>query len=94
MKPRAFVIAGACLVIAVLAGCGGADTSSCGIPVPNCVITNGPAEEGFSACTDVAKSPSCQGGTWTCPAGTVPMEQCACHIRVDVAEYCCDAGQT
>ena len=82
-----------CLVIAILAGCGGAVTSSCGIPVPNCVITNGPAEGGFTPCTDVAKPPVCQGGVWTCPTGTVPMEQCACHMRADAAEYCYrDAG--
>ena len=80
------------LVIAVLTGCGGADTSSCGIPVPNCVVTNGVAGGGLASCSDVAKSPSCQGGAWTCPAGTVPMEQCACHIRADAAEYCGDAS--
>ena len=81
------------LVIAVLAGCGGSVSSSCGIPVPNCVVSDGPAQGGFASCSDVAKSPSCLGGVWTCPTGTVPMEQCACHIRADAAEYCNgDAG--
>ena len=91
MKSRLLGCAG--LVIAALAGCGGAVTSSCGTPVPNCVITSGVAGNGMASCSDVAEPPVCQAGVWSCPTGTVPMEQCACHVRADAAEYCNgDAG--
>jgi hypothetical protein len=86
---RSFAIRGVCLAMMMLVGCSdGGGASSCGIPLPNCIITHGPADGGFTPCSDVAKSPSCEGGAWKCPAGTVPMEQCACHYRADAAEYC------
>jgi len=85
---RRYAILGVCLAF-TLFGCsdnGGA--GACGTPIPNCVVTNGPASGGSAPCTDVAKSPVCQNAVWTCPAGTVPMEQCACTHRADAAEYC------
>ena len=84
----------ACLLIAVLAGCsgGGGDLRACGVPIPTCVTTDGVAGDGSASCTDVAEAAVCLGGAWGCPAGTVPMEQCACHIRADAAESCGDAG--
>lgn len=84
-----------CLALTTLAGCsgGGADLRACGLPIPTCVVANGPAEGGFTPCSDVVEAAVCQGGPWTCPAGSVPMEQCACRIRADAAEYCNgDAG--
>ena len=84
---RFFAFLGLCLAITLL-GCSGADQSACGVPVPNCVVTTGPASGGLAPCSDVAKPPVCMGAVWTCPSGTVPMEQCACTYRADAAQYC------
>jgi hypothetical protein len=78
-----------CVAIMTLVGCSNAGgTGVCGTPVPNCVVTNGPASGGFAPCSDVAKSPICENTGWKCPAGTVPMEQCACTYRAGAAQYC------
>ncbi len=90
---RSFAIRAAFFAVTILAGCSDAGGESCGIPIPNCVVTSGPSSGGFASCSDLAKSPICQGTAWTCPAGTVPMEQCACTYRADAAQYCgSDAG--
>lgn len=84
-----------CLALTMGAGCSGdgGDLRACDLPIPTCVVANGPAEGGFTPCSDVAEAAVCLGGPWGCPTGTVPMEQCACHIRADAAEYCNgDAG--
>src|SRR5215471_21665043 len=77
------------VAIMILVGCSNAGgIGVCGTPVPDCVVTSGPASGGFAPCSDVAKSPICQNTVWKCPAGTVPMEQCACIHRADAAQYC------
>jgi hypothetical protein len=69
------------------------DRLICDTAVPTCVVMNGAATAGGASCTDVAKRPECSNGAWTCPTGTVPMEQCACSDRADAAEFCAtDAG--
>jgi hypothetical protein len=92
MRMRCSAILGLCLALA-LAGCfDNTGASACGTPVPNCVVTLGTASGGLSDCSDVVQSPVCQNGAWSCPSGTVPMEQCACTTRADAAQYCGDAS--
>ena len=84
---RGHAISGVFLAVTVLIGCSGG-AGACGIPVPNCVVTTGSASGGLTPCSDVAESPICQDAVWKCPAGTVPMEHCACSHRGDAAQYC------
>jgi hypothetical protein len=86
-------ILGVCLALGLIGCTDPTGASACGTPVPNCVVTlaGSPTGGGLASCSDVVKSPICQNAVWSCPAGTVPMEQCACDHRADAAEYC-DAG--
>jgi hypothetical protein len=43
-------------------------------------------------CGDTLTPPLCEGGTWRCPAGTIPVTECACSGRPPGSACTCAAG--
>lgn len=43
-------------------------------------------------CGDTLTPPLCEGGSWRCPAGTIPVTECACSGRPPGSACSCAAG--
>lgn len=44
-------------------------------------------------CGDTVTPPLCEGGSWRCPAGTIPVTACACSGRPPGSACTCAAGE-
>lgn len=43
-------------------------------------------------CGDTLTPPLCEGGSWRCPEGTIPVTECACSGRPPGSACTCSAG--
>lgn len=78
-------IAARALLLAALGvgtvGCGDSH-SACTAPIPSvhCIrLVGGAPDGGHNGCTDVGAGIVCEAGEWTCPAGSIPLQQCDCE---------------